>query len=168
MSFVKHIFVVLSITIAIAFASETMLVSAAQAVTLGFQWHGQTGYSAKGSFSYDEATAIKTIAEKGIGKTKSLQSLTVTFYDRSGKAIVTYEDVVDGVAKTNYFEFNFDPITQQIVGAIDIGGELAGEMYLKGAIAQELSLLAVGESDRDRILDRDVGFIAATDRFSKT
>jgi hypothetical protein len=98
-------------------------------------------------------TAPKVISEKGIGKTNILQSLAVTFYTPSGELISHYEDIVNGVAKGHYFEFNFDTETQQIVGFIDIGGEVAGETYLKGTINDNLSLFSIDNSGLETILD---------------
>jgi|GEM_PF-2044859 len=51
----------------------------AQAVDLNFNWLGNAGYSAVGSFSYDEAIAPAIISESGSGVTKFLQSLNVSF-----------------------------------------------------------------------------------------
>jgi hypothetical protein len=154
----KNLLLTLSVAISIFLVSGLAIFDSAEAVTISFQWTGKTGYSAKGSFSYDEKMDSKTISEKGAGKTNSLQSLEVIFYAPSGEPMSTYEDVVNGVAKGQYFEFNFDTVTQQVFGRIDIGGELFGETYLKGTINSELSLFNVGESNFDRIIDSDSGF----------
>ena len=43
------------------------------AVTIDFQWSGNQGYTAKGSFSYDEKTSPTIFSEKGSGKTQVLE-----------------------------------------------------------------------------------------------
>ena len=155
----KNILINLSITVFIIVTSNVMLVTSAEAMTQSFQWTGTTGYSAQGKFSYDEEQVSKTIAEQGSGKTNTLKSLSVTFYAPSGETISTYENVVNGMARGNYFEFHFDPVQQKLMGSIDLGGEFVNEMYLKGAIDRELSLIEVEQSGIERTLDRDSGFI---------
>lgn len=157
----KSLFVTLFIAIFLVLASGLILIPSAEAVTVDFQWRGTTGYSAKGSFSYDEKTAPTIISEKGSGKTKDLKSLVITFYDPSDKPINSYENALDGMAKGEYFEFNFDTATQQLVGQIDLGGELSGETYLKGTVDETLSLLTVEKSGSEHILDEDFGSIAS-------
>ncbi|AUB38298.1 hypothetical protein COO91_04263 [Nostoc flagelliforme CCNUN1] len=53
----------------------------AQAIELNFNCQGDVGYSAIGSFSYDETTAPTIISERGSGATNFLQSLNVSFLD---------------------------------------------------------------------------------------
>jgi hypothetical protein len=55
------------------------------AVTIDFQWLGNQGYIAKGSFSYDEKTAPTIFSEKGSGKMQVLEDFQVSFYDNSGQ-----------------------------------------------------------------------------------
>jgi len=152
----KSFFVALFIAICLVVASGLILIPFAKAVTVDFQWTGETGYSAKGSFSYDEKTAPAIIAEKSSGQTKNLNSLVITFYNPSGKLIHTYENAIDGMAKGDYFEFNFDTVTQQLVGQLDLGGELSGETYLKGRVDETLSLITVEKSGFERVLDRNI------------
>jgi hypothetical protein len=156
----KFFSVALLIAIFLVLASGFIFIPDAEAVTVEFQWHGTTGYFAKGSFSYDEKTTPQIISEKGSGKTKDLNSLVVSFYDPSGKPIAKYENATAGIAKGNYFEFNFDTVTQQLIGQIDLGGEFSGETYLKGTVDKNLSLFTVEKSGSERILDEDFGAIA--------
>jgi hypothetical protein len=154
--------IILLLSVLLFLLGGLMSISPAHAITIDFQWTGTTGYLAKGSFSYDEITPPKIISEKGIGKTNILQSLAVTFYTPSGELISRYEDIVNGVAKGHYFEFNFDTETQQIVGFIDIGGEVAGETYLKGMVNDNLSLFSIDDSGLEKILDDNCGtFVVA-------
>ena len=139
--------------IAIALVTGLIFIDSAEAVTNTFEWTGASGYSMKGSFTYDETIAPETITEHGSGKTQALQSLTVTFYAPSGETIHTYENAIDGIATGNYFEFNFDPVRQQPYGNIDLGGEFSGEMYLKGIVNEELSLIEVKQSGEERVID---------------
>ncbi|AFY76925.1 MAG: hypothetical protein IGR93_05305 [Hydrococcus sp. C42_A2020_068] len=157
----KNLLVTFSIVIFITLASGLGLVAPAEATTVSFQWTGKAGYSAKGLFSYDPPTVPTIVSEKGAGKTNVLQSLVVTFYTPSGAPIGTYDNVVNGVAQGHFFEFNFDPTTQQIVGRVDLGGELAGEIYLKGTVDDELSLFSVDKSGFERIIDRGSDSLAA-------
>jgi hypothetical protein len=143
----------LLIFLAIAIALSNSLFSSALAATDEFQFQSQTGYLIKGTFDYDKVTEGKIISAKGRGKTDDLQSLTVSFYDPQGKLIRTYENVVDRIATGNYFEFHFDPQNRQLIGNLDLGGEVAGEMYVKGTMAGELNLIEVESSDRDRLVD---------------
>ena len=129
----------------------------ATAVTQTLQLKGATGYLVKAQFSYNETQVSETIAEHGLGKTQVLDSLQVSFYAPSGEIIETYENIVDGVATGTYFEFNFDPVTQQILGNIDLGGESAGEMYLKGNIDRGISLIEVEASGEEKVIDQMIG-----------
>ena len=166
MSGLKNLLITLLITIFITAISGFMLDRSAEAMTQSFQWTGKTGYSARGRFSYDEAKVAKTIAEQGAGKTNILKSLIVTFYNPSGEPISTYENVVNGIASGNYFEFHFDPVKQKLFGSIDLGGEFADEMYLKGEVDRQLSLIEVDSSGIDRTIDRDLGAIVETRNFT--
>jgi hypothetical protein len=143
----------LLIFLAIAIALNNSFFSSALAATQKFQFQSQTGYSVRGIFDYDGVTEGKIISAKGGGKTDNLQSLTVSFYDPQGKLIRTYDNVVNGTAGGNYFEFHFDTKNRQLIGNLDLGGEVAGEMYVKGTMAGELNLIEVDSSDRDRVLD---------------
>ena len=105
------------------------------------------------SFSYDQAQQHKAIAEHG-SKAKVLDSLQVRFYAPDGKMIASYDNIVDGIIQNNYFEFNYDLNTQQLIGKVDLGGESAGEMYLKGDAGQELSLVLIDPSGKEKIIDQ--------------
>ena len=162
----KNILITLFLTIAIAVASNSIIITSAEAMTQSFQWTGTTGYSASGKFSYDEGQVSRTISEQGAGKTHTLKSLSVTFYAPSGKPITTYENVINGIAEGNYFEFHFDPVKQKLFGSIDLGGEFAGEMYLKGEVERELSLIEVDKSGIERTLDKDSDAVVETQDFT--
>jgi hypothetical protein len=125
----------------------------AEAITQDFRVDGDQGYRMETSFSYDQAQQQKAIAEQG-SKAKVLDSLKVRFYAPDGKMIASYDNIVDGIIQGNYFEFNYDLETQQLRGKVDLGGESAGEMYLKGDVAQGLSLIRVEPSGEERVVDR--------------
>jgi hypothetical protein len=154
----KNLLINLLILISSAFFCGAIFLTPAEAVTQDFQWTGSTGYSVRGTFSYDETTATKIISEKGSGQTNNLKSLTVTFYSPSGEPIHQYENVVDGNSQGNYFEFNFAPTTQQLFGKIDLGGEQSGELFLKGTVERELSLIEIEPSGDEHFLDSDRPF----------
>jgi hypothetical protein len=145
---------IINLIVAIA-CLNCLIISPATAITQKYQWTGTKGYSATAIFSYDETKVSNIISEQGNGKTKRLQSLTVTFYNPQGKIMHEYQNVIDGIAQGNYFQFNFDPENQQIIDNIDLGGEVAGEIYLKGKIGDSLSLIEVKPSGVEKIVDRN-------------
>lgn len=123
------------------------------AVTIDFQWLGNQGYTAKGSFSYDQTTAPTIFSEKGSGKMRVLENFQVSFYDSSGQEIAKYDNVREGISAADYFQFNFNTKTGQVFGSIDLGGEEIGEIYLKGVVKDDLALFRV-ESE-DVVMDED-------------
>ena len=124
----------------------------ASAVTQELQFESQQGYRVETSFSYDAPT--EKIAERGAGQSKVVDSLKVSFYNPAGEAIASYDNIVDGVVRGDYFEFNYDPTTERLQGAIDLGGESAGEMYLKREADGDLSLIQIEESGAEIVIDR--------------
>ncbi len=70
------------------------------AVTLDFQWLGNQGYTAKGSFSYDEKTAPTIFSEKSSGKMRVLENFQVSFYDNSGQEIAKIPKPVKFLARS--------------------------------------------------------------------
>lgn len=119
------------------------IVAPAIAVTEELQFNSTTGYKAKTIFTYDENKNVASIEEQGKGKTQIVDYLKIDFYQPSGKLMATYNNIVDGVSTGNYFKFNFDPKTKKLTGNVDLGGELVGEVYLKGEVEQGLSLIEV-------------------------
>ncbi|MEL6555477.1 MAG: PEP-CTERM sorting domain-containing protein [Cyanobacteria bacterium J06621_11] len=99
------------------------LAQSASAITFRTDWTGQIlGYSAEGTFSYDEDQAYSD----GIVRRDDLTDFDISFYDPTGSLIKTFEDnhlTYDG------FNFNFDTRTREIVqdgffdepNGIDIG-----------------------------------------------
>ncbi|MBH8574299.1 hypothetical protein I8752_14980 [Nostocaceae cyanobacterium CENA369] len=149
----NRFFSILTLTIAIAFNIALIGITPAQAVTFDFGWNGNGGYSAKGSFSYDEKTAPAIFAEDGLGATNVLQSLNISFFDPQNNSIATYNNVLDGISTGQYFKFNFNTATQEIFGFIDLGGGVAGETYLSGTVNNNLSLYQVPQSGSDFVVD---------------
>ena len=141
------------ISLLIAIALNGNILNSALAITQDFQWASSKGYLVKGVFDYDEITASEIIAETGKGKTQQLKSLQLSFYNPHGTLIHTYNNVVDRIAQGDYFEFNFDTKTQQFVGNLDLGGEIAGDVYIKGKVDGKLNLIEIESGDRERILD---------------
>lgn len=139
---------------AIAITISFLYIFPATALTQDLQFNGSTGYQVKARFSYNKTHTPEMIAEHGLGKTQVLNSMEVSFYRPSGEKIKTYRNVVDGVASGTYFEFNFDPEAQQLLGNIDLGGELPGEMYLKGDLNQGIFLIEVDSLGEEKVIDQ--------------
>jgi PEP-CTERM motif len=114
----------------------------AQAITLQFNWRGDAGYSAIGTFSYDETTAPTIISESGIGPTNVLESLTVSFFNPSNNPLASYNTVAGGVSESAFFNFNFDTSTQTLFGGFNVGGGtgIIGELFFTGTIGGLLEL----------------------------
>jgi hypothetical protein len=125
----------------------------AAAITQDFQLNSDRGYRVETNFSYNQAQGKKAIAAQG-KEANEVDSLEVRFYDPDGKMIASYDNIVDGIIQTNYFEFNYDLSTQQLLGKVDLGGESAGEMYLKGDVDQGLSLIMVEPSGEEKVIDQ--------------
>ncbi len=138
----------------IAVIISLCFISPATAITQKLQLNSATGYIVETTFSYNENQTPIVIKEKGLGKTNAIDSMKVSFYKPSRELIASYDNIVNGVSQGNYFEFNFDPKTQQLSGNIDLGGESIGEMYLKGEIEQRLSLIQVETTGEEKIIDQ--------------
>jgi hypothetical protein len=124
----------------------------AAAITQDFQLNSDRGYRVETNFSYDETKSSGMLAEQG-KEANLVDSLKVSFYDPDGKMIASYDNIVDGMIQNNYFEFNYD-LNQQLLGRVDLGGESAGEMYLKGDVDQGFSLIMVEPSGEEKVIDR--------------
>lgn len=124
------------------------------AMTQNIQINSTKGYRVETSFSYDENQNQGIISEQPGGETNIVNSLKVRFYDPADKMIASYDNIVDGKIQGKYFEFNYDPENQRLLGKIDLGGESAGEIYLKGDVAQGLSLVVVEASGEERTIDQ--------------
>ena len=124
----------------------------AYGTTQKLQIKSDNGYRVTTVFSYDETKSLGAIAEQGRGTTKAVDYLKVSFYDPSGSMVASYDNIVNGIAQGTYFNFHYDLIRQKLIGEIDLGGESAGEIYLKGNIDQELSLIKVEYSGKEEIV----------------
>jgi hypothetical protein len=162
---VKNIFTKIA-TIAATSAAFTVAIAAAnnpaQAIELNFNWLGDAGYSATGSFSYDETTAPTIISESGSGATDFLQSLNVSFLDPSKNVLGAYNTVAGGVSQSDFFNFNFDTSTQTLFGALNVGGGtgVAGEYFFSGTVGDLLRLRQTGNEPGTSItLDQNSGSI---------
>ncbi|WP_319418689.1 hypothetical protein [Pleurocapsa sp. FMAR1] len=154
MSNYQNLFVKLVTSLASAVIISLCFISPATAVTQKLQLNSAAGYIVETTFSYDENQTPMIIKEQGVGKTNVIDSMKVSFYKPSGEIIASYDNIVDGVSQGTYFEFNFAPTTQKLLGNIDLGGESIGEMYLKGEIEQGLSLIEVETTGEEKIIDR--------------
>ncbi len=161
----KNIFAKIA-TIAATSAAFSVAIAAAnnpaQAIELNFNWLGDAGYSATGSFSYDETTAPTIISEAGSGATNFLQSLNVSFLDPSKNLLGTYNTVAGGVSESDFFAFNFDTSTHTLFGPFDIAGGtgVIGEYFFQGTVGDSLQLRQdVDQQGASITLDQNSGSI---------
>ncbi|MFN6497219.1 MAG: PEP-CTERM sorting domain-containing protein [Nostoc sp. DedQUE01] len=134
----------------------------AQAIDFKFNWLGDAGYSAIGSFSYDETTAPTIITESGSGATNFLQSLNVSFLDPSQNVLGTYNTVSGGVSQSSFFAFNFDTSSETLFGLLNIGGGtgVIGEYFFSGTVGNSLQLRQdVNQQGTSITLDQNSGSI---------
>lgn len=104
-------------------ATISAMANPAQAVQVNFSWNGINGYSATGSFSYDETKAPTFISESGAGPTKFLQSFSISFLDPTQKVLESGSAVVNGVSSDRFLRLDFDSTSKNIsVLDGDIGG----------------------------------------------
>lgn len=155
----QRIFVQLVIVTSLALSLLLTSIVPAEAMTVNFTWQGNQGYSATGTFNYDEKTAPAILSEKGVAETEVLENFTVSFADPENHPITTYNTVVNGVSQGNYFQIQFNTIAQEFIGSIDIGGESAGDIYLKGKVDTDLSLIQVSASGKEEVIDSNSGTI---------
>ncbi|MEJ6487279.1 PEP-CTERM sorting domain-containing protein [Nostoc punctiforme UO1] len=148
----KAIRMVTSTALALAIAITTH--DLADAAEFNFNWKGDSGYSAKGSFNYDTTTAPNVISEAGLGATKNLQSLSISFFDPFSTPINSFTPVVNSVSNYSFLRFNFDNTTQQIFGPFDVGkdDELPGDTWLNNNLA------LIDEGFGDEVLAKEFGF----------
>jgi hypothetical protein len=111
------------------------------------------GYQVEINFSYDASQNTLMLSEQG-REAKLVDDLKVNFYAPDGKMIASYDNIVDGIIQSKYFEFNYELETQRLQGKVDLGGTSEGEMYLKGDIEQGFSLIMVEPSGEERIVDQ--------------
>ncbi|MEH1780277.1 MAG: PEP-CTERM sorting domain-containing protein [Nostoc sp.] len=119
-----------------------------------FDWKGDTGYLAQGSFNYDTTTAPNVISEAGLGATKNLQSLSISFFDPLNNLINSFTPVLNGVSNYSFLRFNFDSAKEQIFGPFDVGKDdnLPGDTWLNNNVA------LIDEGFSDEVLAKEFGF----------
>lgn len=132
-------------TLAAALAAVAMLSSAsshAALVSYNMAWTGSAGYSLSGQFSYDDATAPTNISVSGLGPFSVLKSLSVGFFDPSNNLMQSYATVVNGVSNSNFFQFNFDVLNENLYGSFNVGGGTvaAGVQFFNGTLSSLLRL----------------------------
>jgi hypothetical protein len=126
----------------------------AHAAEFQFNWKGDTGYSAKGLFSYDTITAPIVISEAGLGATNNLQSISISFFDPFNNLINSFTPVLSGVSNYGFLRFNFDSAKEQIFGPFDVGkdDELPGDTWLNNNLA------LIDEGFSNEVLAKEFGF----------
>jgi len=125
-----------------------------QAITLNFDWTGNAGYSARGSFSYDETQDYITIDNS------KLQSIAVSFFDPSKKLLNSFAPVTNGSSIYDFLDFNYDTVTKSLFGYFDVGQDNAQstDYYLLGTVGLNLSL----RNHSEGIIDQNNGLINVT------
>lgn len=120
-------------------------------VTFSFNWTGDAGYSARGLFTYDAATAPATIEEFGDGPTDNLSALSVSFFDPFNSLLQSFDTVSAGVSNSPFFQFNFDTKTQSVFGFLNIGGgsgAVAGDRFFLCSFGpSDCRLRVIGDDD---------------------
>lgn len=129
--------------------------SQAAPVTYDYSWSGGGGYKARGSFSYDAATAPIIVSESGAGATNNLTSLSVAFFDPSNIPLQSFNTVVGGVSNSGFFAFNFNTSTETLFGSLNVGGGTGvfGEQFFNGTIGGLLRLRQIDTPNPDILLD---------------
>ncbi|MEH2256815.1 PEP-CTERM sorting domain-containing protein [Nostoc sp.] len=158
----KNIFAKTLTSAAASVAIATGANNPAQAIKLNFNWQGDAGYSATGSFSYDETTAPTIISETGSGATNFLQFLNVSFLDPSKNLLGTYNTVSGGVSQSSFFAFNFDTSTQTLFSPLNVAGGtgVIGEYFFQGTVGDSLQLRQdVDQQGTSTTLDQNSGSI---------
>ena len=145
-------FAVKLITVVAIALSNLLVTLPARAVTQDLQLKSDRGYRIEASFGYNDELQ-ETISERGKGEANAVDFMQVRFYDREDNEIASYDNILDGVVQGNYFEFNYDPGSQQLLGNVDLGGEAAGEIYLKGNVEEGFALIEVEPSGSERTID---------------
>lgn len=133
----------------LAFGATSIIASTdrAQAADITFNWKGEAGYSVSGSFSYDETTTPAIISESGAGPTKALESLSVSYFNPSQELIGSGNEVVNGVSRNQFFEFNFDTTTGNFFGAFDVGtGNGIGDVFISNVEAPGRIFISPGKT----------------------
>lgn len=158
----KNFWTKLAVTTTIAMTLPATIAQQAKAVTFNFNWLGDSGYSARGSFSYDENTAPAIINVSGAGPIGVLQSLTVSFFDPADTPLQSFNTVAGGVSNSTFFAFNFNTTTQQLFGDFNVGGGTGavGEQFFNGTIGGLLRLRQIDGPGSNILLDsQDPGTI---------
>ncbi|MEM6634535.1 MAG: hypothetical protein AAF667_01470 [Pseudomonadota bacterium] len=123
--------------------------SKAATISKMFSWVGDGGFSAKGSFSYDDTRLSVSgfAAASGLGPTTGLDELTVSFFDPSNTLLGTFNSVSGGVSSYEILLFEYSARSNSFVDGsfINIGADTGtpGEYFLVGQFGGFASLGAV-------------------------
>lgn len=123
-------------------------VAPAQAIEFNFNYQADTGYSATGSFSYDETTAPAVISEAGLGPTNFLQSLSLSVFAPSGTLLQSGSSVVNGVSQDSFLSFTFDTQAEKFT-VLDTSTESSGKdpyYFISNFIAPDVTTVPPGST----------------------
>ena len=117
----------------------------ALAATENFELKSNGGYRLEADFTYQEPW----------DEAKKIDSLKTRFYNPDGEAIASYDNIVNGEVRGDYFQFDYDLDTHQPIGEIDLGGESAGDIYLKGSRKAGFSWLKIMPTGEEITVDSE-------------
>ncbi len=128
------------------------------AVTLNFEWTGNAGYSARGSFNYDETQGYSTVDES------KLRSLTIDFFDPNNKLLNSFAPIINGSIAYDFLDFSYDTATKSLFGFFDVGKDdgQSTDYYLYETVGLNLSL----RNPIQGTIDQNNGLINVTDTTS--
>ncbi|MCG6136064.1 MAG: PEP-CTERM sorting domain-containing protein [Nostoc sp. LLA-1] len=141
-------------TLAVAINLSPFESTSVYAVTLNFAWTGNAGYSARGSFSYDETQSYSIVDES------QLQSLTIHFFDPSNNLLNSFAPITQGMIVYDFLDFKYDPNRKSLLDFFDVGKDdwQSTDYYLLGTVGLNLSLI----NPIQRTIDQNNGLINVT------
>ncbi|MEL6441554.1 MAG: hypothetical protein AAFQ80_20160 [Cyanobacteria bacterium J06621_8] len=126
----------------------------AEAIVQDITINGDRGYQVQISFSFDETRNVEKLEGQRVDVSNGIDHLRINFYDPTGSLMMGYDNIVDSRIQGEYFEFHYDLQQQKIFGALDLGGESVGEIFLKGDASNELALIKIKSSGNEKVLDQ--------------
>ncbi|WGV23167.1 PEP-CTERM sorting domain-containing protein [Halotia branconii] len=142
-------------TAAVAINLSILKSASVHAVTLNFEWTGNAGYSAKGSFNYDETQGYSIVDES------KLRSLTIDFFDPSNKLLNSFAPITNGSIAYDFLDFSYDTATKSLFGFFDVGKDdgQSTDYYLFETVGLNLSL----RNPIQGTIDQNNGLITVSD-----
>ena len=108
-------------------------VAPAHAADFTYEFKANTGYSAEGTFSYNNTSPSGIIAEEGAGPTNFLTSISLSVFDPSHNLLASGSSVVNGISNDSFFKFNFDSNTKQLA-VLDTSTSAVDNYFVSNAV----------------------------------